>query len=121
MVNIDESLQDLIVDVHNDYRNEVAGGEVDHLKPACRMATMEWDEELAKLAALNVRQCKMKHDECRNTENFKHSGQNLAILPYKDEANSTELIDEAITLWFEENEDVEMKYIDKYPSDYDGP
>lgn len=27
----------------------------------------EWDDDLAYLAKLNVLQCKMAHDKCRNT------------------------------------------------------
>lgn len=38
-----------------------------------------WDDELAFLASLNVMQCDINHDECRNTVRHNFAGQNLAI------------------------------------------
>lgn len=70
---------DLILREHNAFRNKVALGKQKGFRsgkrrikfhfsvfskknknfPATRMATMTWNEELAKLAELNVKQCKM--------------------------------------------------------------
>lgn len=66
-INITPKLQQIMVDEHNKYRNQQALGQTPNYQPATRMATMKWDPELAKLAAINVRQCEMKHDSCRNT------------------------------------------------------
>lgn len=41
------------------------------------MAQIVWDDELASLAQLNTKQCKMQHDACHNTAKFRYSGQNL--------------------------------------------
>lgn len=41
--------------------------------------TLEWDDELAYLAELNAKTCKIEHDLCRNTANFPYAGQNLAL------------------------------------------
>lgn len=67
MIKITPELQRQLLDVHNKYRNQQAMGQTAHYKPATRMATLTWDPELAKLAAINVKQCEMKHDICRNT------------------------------------------------------
>jgi uncharacterized protein YkwD len=56
-----------ILDGHNQRRNLVALGGLRPFPPAARMAQMKWDNELAKLAMLNTRQCEIKHDDCRNT------------------------------------------------------
>lgn len=42
-------------------RNKIASGGINGYCPASRMATMQWSDELAYLASLNVLQCVMKH------------------------------------------------------------
>lgn len=116
-----ESLKKFIVEAHNDKRNIIAGGEDKSLKPACRMATMEWDDELASLAELNVLQCKMNHDNCHNTADFKYSGQNLGSIGFRGDVNDTARIQKSIESWYEEKKDVSQSIIDKYPKGYKGP
>lgn len=36
-----------------------------------------WDEDLAYVAGFNARQCLVKHDMCRKTRTYPHSGQNI--------------------------------------------
>ncbi|XP_037818679.1 antigen 5 like allergen Cul n 1-like [Lucilia sericata] len=117
---ITEPLKNLIVQTHNEKRNTIAAGGGD-LKPVCRMATMEWDEELASLAKLNVLKCEMEHDKCHNTDAFKHSGQNLADIGFLETANDTDSILQSIDLWFNEKKNVKQNIIDKFPRDYAGP
>ena len=107
--------------MHNEKRDIIAGGGESSLKPACRMATMEWDDELAALAEYNVLQCKMKHDKCRNTDAYQYSGQNLAVMGFYGEANNTARIGQAIEAWFDEKKDVKQEQIDKFPNKYKGP
>lgn len=38
-----------------------------------------WNDELAQLAELNVKQCQMSHDACHNTPEYLWSGQNLGL------------------------------------------
>lgn len=59
-----EDMKQAIVDKHNELRNEIALGRVAHYDKAAKMATMQWDDDLAKMAEWNVRQCKMDHDNC---------------------------------------------------------
>ncbi|XP_075157840.1 venom allergen-1-like [Haematobia irritans] len=120
-VTIDESLKNAIINYHNEKRNLVAGGGAPNHQPACRMATMQWDDELAYLAALNVRQCKMLHDKCRNTNTFHYSGQNLAWRSYSGSPNYHELAKICMDMWYDEVKDSNMNYINAYPMNYNGP
>ncbi|XP_065364366.1 antigen 5 like allergen Cul n 1-like [Calliphora vicina] len=121
MVNINDSLKKLIVDAHNAKRNFIAGGGDSKLSPACRMPTMQWDNELAAVAAYNVKQCKMAHDKCHNTDAFKSSGQNLAWMGYFGAANDAEKLNQAVEMWYSEVKDTKQSHIDSYPNGYSGP
>lgn len=85
------------------------------------MATMQWDDELASIAALNVMQCKIAHDKCRNTDTFLYSGQNLALSSYSGTPNYNNLFNVGLTMWYKEVNDTKMDYIDSYPRGYQGP
>lgn len=119
VVRLTKRQRDLIVQAHNKVRNRVAGG-TSALQPACRMATMQWDDELAALAELNVKQCEGSHD-CHNTDTFKYSGQNLAWITYNDSPNTTEMSLKSVHMWSGEIENTKMEHINKYPNNYQGP
>uniref|UniRef100_A0A1I8MUB2 Venom allergen-1 n=1 Tax=Musca domestica TaxID=7370 RepID=A0A1I8MUB2_MUSDO len=121
MIRIGPKLRNLIVNVHNKRRNRIAGGKVSKFRPACRMATMRWNAELAKIASYNVRQCKMNHDKCRNTQRFKFSGQNLAWKSYYGRPNRAELIKAVINAWYSEVKSTKRTHIQSYPTNYKGP
>lgn len=75
----------LLLNLHNGYRNQVASGGLSGFLPAYRMAQVTWSDEMAWLAELNTKQCAMvrkkktvlelliifiilqAHDACRNT------------------------------------------------------
>ncbi|XP_073835064.1 venom allergen-1-like [Musca autumnalis] len=120
-VNIDANLKAEIVRAHNEKRNLVAGGGVNGLAPACRMATMEWDDELAAVAAYNVLQCKMEHDKCRNTKTFQYAGQNLAWRSFWGQQSYSSLFQKSFAMWYDEVKDVKMDYINYFPVGYQGP
>ncbi|KAH8276086.1 hypothetical protein KR018_006755, partial [Drosophila ironensis] len=114
----------VILNRHNVLRNKLASGAFAKYKPAKRMATTQWNKELATLAALNVKQCKMSHDACHNTKTFKASGQNLALTGYSGEQASKtrkELIISSVKMWWDEKKDANMSVINKYPSNWTGP
>lgn len=67
MVDMNDDMKKTILDAHNKLRNDIALGQVEHYDQAANMATLEWDDGLAAQAALNVHQCEMKHDDCKNT------------------------------------------------------
>lgn len=121
MVDINDSLKRVLVDAHNAKRNFIAGGGDAKHSPACRMATMDWDDELAAMAALNVKQCEMAHDKCRNTDAFKYSGQNLAWLSFSGDFNHADILNRVVEMWYSEVKYSKQAYIDSYPSTYSGP
>ncbi len=73
-----------------------------------------WNNELAYLCTINVRQCKMNHDECRNTLQFDFAGQNLAL---RSRTGRYEPVDSflknAILQWYGEIKDAGQADIDK--------
>ncbi|XP_075155553.1 antigen 5 like allergen Cul n 1-like [Haematobia irritans] len=115
LVKLDKYLKELIVNEFNEKRNFIAGGGNHMHKPACHMATMQWDHELAKLAELNVRQCEMKQEACHNTKAYPTSGQNLAWKTYTNEPDYPALLKSALELWYDEVNHSKMDYIQKYP------
>ncbi|XP_013097886.1 antigen 5 like allergen Cul n 1 [Stomoxys calcitrans] len=115
LVKIDKSLKDYIVNGFNEKRNFIAGGGNHIHKSACRMATMQWDYELAKLAELNVRQCEMKQEACHNTMAYPMSGQNLAWKTYSNEPDYPALVESVVQMWYDEVNHSKMEYIEKYP------
>lgn len=70
---------DVIVKMHNEPRQRLALGRNMTLPRAARLVMMQWSEELATLASYNARMCQAKYDDCRNTANFKNSGQNIIV------------------------------------------
>lgn len=62
-----QTLIDLILSSHNSWRNKIATGGQAPFAKANRMATLQWSSTLAYTATLNTKQCKMAHDQCRNT------------------------------------------------------
>lgn len=67
LIEMTDEIKEKILAVHNENRNKIALGEVDNYEKASNMATMEWDDKLAKFAEMNVRKCEMSHDDCMNT------------------------------------------------------
>ncbi|CAD7090073.1 unnamed protein product [Hermetia illucens] len=98
------------------HRNKVAGGRLPGFSPAVRMATMVWDEELAYLASLNALRCDFEHDECRNTDSYRNSGQSLAWRwdPMESVPQPKDALTWAIDYWFGEHVDSNMQQIDRY-------
>ena len=121
MVTINESLRQLLVNAHNEKRNFIAGGGDARHRPAGRMATMQWDNELAELAALNVKQCNIAHDQCHNTDAFKYSGQNLAWFGTTGTFDNADRLKATVELWYNEVQYSRQSYIDSFPSNYNGP
>lgn len=70
MVPMDDAMKEAILDKHNQLRNQIATKKIANYDSAANMATMVWDDALASNAALNVHQCEMEHDDCRNTGKF---------------------------------------------------
>ncbi|XP_037938014.1 antigen 5 like allergen Cul n 1-like [Teleopsis dalmanni] len=118
---ISRNLRNAIVKKHNQLRNQVAGGSISGYRAATRMATVRWNNELAKLAVLNVKQCVMKHDQCRSTNSFKYAGQNLANSAWYGTTKTVRsLAMQHIQMWFDEYKDASMSYINSYSNPTNG-
>jgi hypothetical protein len=79
VVSLNSHWKAYIVHLHNHFRNLIASGDVKGYSGAARMGVVGWDDELAYLAELNAKSCKIEHDRCRNTVTFPYAGQNLAL------------------------------------------
>uniref|UniRef100_A0A182JKC2 Venom allergen-1 n=1 Tax=Anopheles atroparvus TaxID=41427 RepID=A0A182JKC2_ANOAO len=122
VVPITAALQSRILDRHNSRRSTIATGGLYPFPQARRMATLQWDNELASQAGHNARSCQFAHDQCRNTQEFRWSGQNLAMKQFYGQTLSVEsLIDDFATMWWDEYKVTSTAYIDRYPSNYVGP
>ncbi|KAF6200853.1 hypothetical protein GE061_005300 [Apolygus lucorum] len=70
--------RDLMLHLHNEFRNKLAGGNITHWPKAANMMEMTWDDEVESVANRWAMQCKEKiHDKCRRTQTYKHVGQNV--------------------------------------------
>ncbi|XP_017054230.1 antigen 5 like allergen Cul n 1-like [Drosophila ficusphila] len=56
----------------NDFRNILALGQFPSFRPAARMATLRWHDELAGLAKFALRRCDNMDEYCSNTDEFKY-------------------------------------------------
>ncbi|KAL9924983.1 antigen 5 like allergen Cul n 1-like [Glossina fuscipes fuscipes] len=114
LLKIAGPLQDFILDYHNRLRSFIAVGAENNHKHACRMATMQWDDELAMLAEFNVKRCTLKRDYCIKTRKFPFPGQNLGYsismnpLPLK---NAVEVI---LDNWSHEIDSAKPENIESY-------
>lgn len=85
------------------------------------MATMVWNNELAKIAEYNVKQCQMRHDKCRNTKNFPHSGQNIAISTWSGkEMKVGQVVNTHIQNWFKEYKNCPLSAIKSFKNPKNG-
>lgn len=93
----------LIEDLHNHYRNQVAGRKVKNFPGAHRMLKMKYDKELEYLAILNVRKCIIRHDANFVTARFRYPGQNWAAM-FNSAAHIGKKngIKGSIKMWFDE-------------------
>lgn len=105
----------LILDLHNTVRNRVARGSLKGYKPAESMNMLKWDSELEYLASLNVATCRFAHDQCRNTNRFPFSGQNIGTIWQSNNFQSySRRIKYVVGDWFKEYKDCDQSFIDKY-------
>lgn len=134
MVDLTQGDIDQILDLHNTLRNKIASGGEKGFKSASKMSVLvrfqykiknikkilikekiqKWDTELAALAEFNVKQCKIKHDQCRATSQFPYAGQNLGVrsntADYEDKSS---VIKNVINAWYDEIKDAKSSNIAK--------
>ncbi|XP_062558435.1 antigen 5 like allergen Cul n 1-like [Armigeres subalbatus] len=117
----------LILKLHNLYRSVIAQGKQNYTKseyypPAARMPTLQWDDELALIAAANARHCVFEHDKCRNTNQLRAVGQNLAWISYYGMVQmDAQLITQMVNYWYDEYIYANQSIVEKYPRTHRGP
>lgn len=82
----------LILNQHNELRNLIASGSHRLYKPAKKMAFMQWEKSLSYVSSFNLKTCEFQHDDCRNTFEFKYSGQNLGIREVQTRAKDRRIL-----------------------------
>ncbi|XP_055614644.1 antigen 5 like allergen Cul n 1-like [Uranotaenia lowii] len=111
---MNDKLKKLIVDTHNDYRNQVAKGTINWLQSSSNMVAMDWDDDLAYLAELNVKTCSGDHDKCHNTVDYPSSGQNIASWGTSgSEIDVDKKLPDLIWQWWDERHKSNQRQINK--------
>ncbi|XP_067637160.1 venom allergen-1-like [Eurosta solidaginis] len=119
IIPMTDEFKQLVLDEHNKYRNEIAGGSKG-LKPAVAMATLEWDNELAYFAELNVKQCETLHEEekCFKTARYNTLGQNIDWLFYTSDRDCptiyNDLKEHIRDKWYKEHLNCEQAAVNSY-------
>ncbi|XP_016963041.3 venom allergen 5.01 [Drosophila biarmipes] len=100
MVKMKGDMIALILDKHNDYRNKFAGGIGNHAK-AARMATIQWDSELAKVADALVRRCEPIRDQCAKTPNNLFAEVSYSLEKYFCMTTKKDALRKQLDYWFD--------------------
>ncbi|XP_002134425.2 antigen 5 like allergen Cul n 1 [Drosophila pseudoobscura] len=116
-LDIHEAARKQVVHAHNTLRQKWASGGGDTVsRSACRMATISWDQELARLAELNTRQCLLEHDKCHNTLKYRNSGQNLYMAGFAGIIPSSveRILKRAMDDWAAEGSDITREQLQAF-------
>ncbi|KAH8297706.1 hypothetical protein KR054_006106 [Drosophila jambulina] len=121
-------LKDKVLELHNERRYRLANGNDSRLPEAARMVTMQWSPELATLAEFNAHMCHLEHDDCRNSAQFPHAGQNVFVvnmtrLVAKEEMIKLypELLANATEAWWSEADNITSADVKRFPCDHNKP
>ncbi|CAD7091196.1 unnamed protein product [Hermetia illucens] len=106
-----------ILKAHNRVRNDIALATATGFESAMRMATVVWDNELATLAQVWVKQCVAENDECRNTDRFNSVGQNVHSTLKSNNFDIPTLINEILDEWYNEYSAMTAAEISAYTAD----
>ncbi|XP_026476726.1 venom allergen 5-like [Ctenocephalides felis] len=119
-VPMTEELKQDFLDEHNFFRSLVARGvglikDNETAPTAAKMMKLKWDDELAYLASLNVKTCKMNHDCARTSHGW--SGQNLYAFGTTGTINPQGAI-KSVGAWYSENKYTRKSDIEKLSTIY---
>jgi len=96
--NIDNSLQEYIVDLHNKYRSLVANGRLGNQPSASNMKKINWNNTLATFAETWVQKCNYEHSKSDYGENLAVGTIFESMTEYDYKTN----FDHAMRMWAEE-------------------
>ncbi|KAF5308252.1 hypothetical protein FQR65_LT06245 [Abscondita terminalis] len=120
MMPFDDRTRNLILNLHNELRNELALGNDKRggNGVAANMRALSYDKEIEFVAQCYANACRDmgNHDKCRRTKKFKSVGQNMYALEASDSFNFNDdkWIKEAINQWYIEITDTNTNDIDKF-------
>ncbi|XP_055609929.1 antigen 5 like allergen Cul n 1-like [Uranotaenia lowii] len=116
LVKLDGKFKDMILEMHNTLRSELASGKMEGFAAAEKMAILDWDDELARVAEYNVRGCAYSHDDCRSTEKYRFTGQNIArkSKPNNITVEVKRAISDLTNKWWQEYVDTNQTVMDSY-------
>lgn len=116
-----KEFKNFLLDLHNKVRSKAANGKIaKNLGTATRMATIQWDDNLAMMAQNNAKKCTMHHSECANTPEFKEVGQNVGFeAMWGEYLDDKEVARKVMNAWVSEFHKVTPQIIKSNP-DHDG-
>jgi len=106
VLNLTSGDKEAFLKAMNQNRNQQALGLTPGYLGAVGMAEVSWDQELANLAELYVRQCQNERDICHNTVKYQNSGQTLAVFAENDPTskNASYYATKSVDSWFAEGD-----------------
>ncbi|EDV48031.2 uncharacterized protein LOC6553078 [Drosophila erecta] len=121
IIKISPKVQRFLMRRFNELRDSVAKGGFNGLSPASRMGTLKWNPELAYLAEFNVKDCVLRHDECRNTNFTQNAGQTIGYRGIRGKVPELEdILRDIIGVWMRENAGTSVEHIMKYTEPENG-
>lgn len=112
---MDDNLISIILMEHNNLRNQLAGGHLDPFPEGSKMRDVTWDETLEYLAAIQIQNCNMKHDQCHATMSHPMAGQNLGFIGSSKQLEKNDIfLRSTINSWFEEYKNTPASIIDRF-------
>ncbi|XP_017077525.1 antigen 5 like allergen Cul n 1 [Drosophila eugracilis] len=104
----------------NDFRNTLAMGKYPAFRPAARMATLRWHEELAGLAKFALRRCDNLEEYCSNTDEFRYVSFIYGSTKWlHQEKNPKSIMEYVLKFWMDDYKGCSMAHInaEKPPKD----
>uniref|UniRef100_A0A336LY23 CSON007728 protein n=1 Tax=Culicoides sonorensis TaxID=179676 RepID=A0A336LY23_CULSO len=115
VVNFTEKMRELVLNIHNDFRNQIAGGEIEEYPTATKMLQTEWDTELAELACEHLKYCSNKQDECHATALYDNPGQSIFTMYSNMENDDYEMVlFKGLNYWFLQHKNVNSDIINSF-------
>lgn len=110
-IKMTDPVKSFILKTHNQYRNSVAKGAT-RLPPAARMLTLRWDENLASLAKLAAKLCRLRRPvEAFSTPTSFDPGYNAiyAKIPPTEHHDLKKILRAQMRMWYDQHIYLDVK------------